>query len=118
MSTAQVVEPRLVYLLEILARPDGDTAECDNFAALEVAIERALEGLRSLNVPIEVEVTLDEDQQLEGIAFFNEQGELLGLITAYHMERDTDLAHNTAIQAACRGPLPQLEAALNSLLRH
>ena len=100
MSTAQVVEPRLVYLLEILARPDGDTAECDNFAA------------------IEVEVTLDEDQQLEGIAFFNEQGELLGLITAYHMERDTDLAHNTAIQAACRGPLPQLEAALNSLLRH
>jgi hypothetical protein len=107
-----------VYLLEIMSEPDGDIKICDNFARLELAVEQALGHVRSVGVDAEpeAEVSFDEAHEMNGISFFNGNGERLAAISVYHLDRDTADASDLTVQQACRGDRQQLQESLNRLL--
>jgi hypothetical protein len=106
-----------VYLLEVLSSPGGDTDECDNFGKLELAMERAVDLLSAGPGPVEIDVSMDANDEIEGISFLNEEQEVLALISVYHLDRDTGEATNSAIAAACRGDKHALQAAMNRIVR-
>ncbi|PNG49986.1 MULTISPECIES: hypothetical protein [unclassified Variovorax] len=106
-----------VYLLEILSSPGGGTDECDNFGKLELAVQRAVDALSEASGPIEVDVSLDVSDEIEGISFLNEEQEVLALISVYHLDRDTGEATDPAIAMACRGDKNALQSAMNRIVR-
>jgi hypothetical protein len=106
-----------VYLLEVLAAPGGDTEHCDNFAKLELAVEACISALAEKKLATSAEASFDpDDQQLEGIAFFNEEEIPVAFITVYHLGRDIAEASNEQLRTACRGAHGTLQETLNRIL--
>lgn len=96
----------------------GELEQADICAQLGTAVQQVFEHLQEHpEVAVFVEVSHDEDGELEGVGFFDENHEMLSCITAYRLERDTDVPTVPSIVEACLSPGPQMEGALNSVFR-
>lgn len=94
----------------------GEIEDADLFARLGPAIEKVYLHLRDYSeVAVTVEVSHDEDGEIEGVGFFDTQHEVISLITIYRLERDTEEPTVEAIRLACQAPGGELQARLNTL---
>lgn len=105
-----------VYLVELMNPHSGELDEADVFSKLDLAVERVSQHLGEHEVtPAELDASCDEDNELEGIAFLDERGELLACVSVYHLERETAEATHEPIALACRGPHQELQAKLTHI---
>lgn len=106
-----------VYLLDLLRTPDGDIEESDVFGKLELAVEQALHHLkaREIHPDAHVEVSFDAADNIEGVGFFDNDGQMLACIAVYHLDREVDRAADAALQHACTDKAI-LQAELNRML--
>lgn len=108
-----------VYLVELMDPYTGELQEADVCAKLELAVDKVYLHLADFKDSlIEVEVSFDEDDVIEGIGFFDEQREMLSCITVYHLDRDTGTAQEDDIAQACRGDKAALQRKLNRIFRN
>ncbi len=108
-----------MYLVELMYSDNGEVAEADVCAHLDVALDKAylhLQTLEMLEDP-RAEVSFDEDGELEGVGFFDAHENMLACVTVYHLDRDNEQASEPAIAQACAGPRDRLQDALNALLQ-
>lgn len=97
----------------------GELEHTDICARLDVAVQQVYLHLQAHpEVRVDVEVSYDEDQELEGVGFFDDNHDMLSCITAYRLERDTEQAHVQAVSAACTKEGRALETALNDIFRN
>lgn len=109
----------IVYLVELMNPLTGELEETDVCAKLELAVEKVYWHLCEYpETPVEVEVSLDDDQVIEGVGFFDEEHEMLACVTAYHLDRDTANAQVPDIAVACRGDKFELQKKLNRIFRN
>lgn len=109
----------VVYLVELMNPKTGDIEEADICAKLELAVEKVHAHLTEYSdLLVEVEVSLDEDEAIEGLGFFDEDHEILSCITVYHLDRDTGEAQDAGIATACRGDKFALQKELNRIFRN
>lgn len=107
-----------VFLVETFDTCSGVAQECDVYAKLELAVEAVYEELvQPPGCEVRVEVSLDEDGELEGVGFFDRGYAMLACITVYRLERENDSAVRGNIADACRGPVADLEAGLARIFR-
>lgn len=105
-----------IYLAELLNPKTGEVEEADVFSKLELAVERVKRHLDELEVvPTDIDASCDEDDELEGIAFLNCDGELMACVAVYHLERETAVAADESIALACRGAHAELQAKLTHI---
>ena len=106
----------VAFLVELLDPFNGDVLECDVCAKLELAVEKVQEHFSTYpGLDLRVEVSVDDDGELEGIGFFDSGHEIVSCVTVYHLERDDGEAQSIRVQKACRAPLNALERHLNQL---
>lgn len=97
----------------------GELEHTDICARLDVAVQQVYLHLKSHpEVRTDVEVSYDEDGELEGVGFFDDNHDMLSCVTVYHLERDTEQAHVKEVTAACAQEGRALEAALNEIFRN
>lgn len=108
-----------VYLVELMDPYTGELQEADVCAKLELAVEKAHVHLKEYkDSPVEVDVSFDDDDLVEGLGFFNEDKEMLACITVYHLDRDTGTAQVAGIAEACRGDKTAMQRQLNRIFRN
>lgn len=107
-----------VFLVETFATDSADADECDVYARLELAVEAVHEWLaQTPGRKVRVEVSVDEEGELEGVGFFDDSYAMLACVTVYRLERESGSAVSRDISHACRGPASQLEARLADIFR-
>ena len=107
-----------VFLVETFAADPSDVDECDVYARLELAVEAVHEWLaQTPGRKVRVEVSVDEEGELEGVGFFDDSYTMLACVTVYRLERESGSAVNRNISQACRGPASQLETKLKEIFR-
>ena len=101
------------FLVELFPLTKSDTLEADLHADLGVAVERVYLHLKQAAVKAEVEPSYTDDGELEGMAFFDQNAELLACLTVYRLDRDCDQVKTPEIQAALRLAEPERTKVLN-----
>lgn len=108
-----------VFLVELMNPYTGELEDTDVCAKLELALEKVYWHLADYKDSlVEVEVSFDEDDAIEGVGFFDENHDIVSCVTVYHLDRDTGTAQVDAIARACRGDKRQLQQELNRLFRN
>ena len=114
MPTATSIS--LAYLVELLDPFNGEVLECDVCAKLELALEKVYEHFRQYpEVAPRVEVSFDDDDELEGVGFFDSEHEIVSCVTVYHLERDDGETRYPGLLAACQAGRQHMEASLNQV---
>lgn len=104
------------YLLELLDPPTGELVHVDLFLDMSRAVEAAYTHVVNTKASVEdVDVSIDKDEELEGIGFFDKSRNLIACVTVYRLERDTEVASNPDIQKACSASIYDLQASLKKL---
>jgi hypothetical protein len=107
------------YLVELLNPLSGEVEETDVFARLGPAVEKVYLHLQGYpEVEVSVEVSHDEDDEIEGVGFFDKQHEFISCITIYRLERDTAEPTVEAIRKACLASGDELQARLNTIFNN
>lgn len=96
----------------------GQIEETDICAKLSLAVEKVYLHLRDYpEVEATVEVSYDDEQQLEGVGFFDAAHNVISCVTVYRLERDNELPSVPEIDLACRTAGNELEARLNHIFK-
>lgn len=94
----------------------GELEQSDICVRLDTAVEQVYQHLQMYpGLEVDVEVSYDEDDELEGVGFFDDNHEMLSCITVYHLERDTEQPRLRSIADACALKGAQMEQALNQI---
>jgi hypothetical protein len=108
-----------VFLAELMNPYTGEIEETDVCAKLELAVEKVyLHLVDYKDSLINVEVSFDADNAIEGVGFFDENHELVSCVTVYHLDRDTGSATVAGLGPACRGDKQALQQELNRIFRN
>jgi hypothetical protein len=107
--------PPPIYLVELLNPLSGELDDADVYARLDTAVEKAY--VHCLNQAVHVDVSADESSLIEGVAFFDAQGELLACVTAYQMDRDNEVPTIAEVALACSAGAAEMKEQLTVLLR-
>lgn len=108
-----------VFLVELMNPYTGEIEETDVCAKLELAVEKVyLHLVDYKDSLIDVEVSFDADNVIEGVGFFDEDHSLISCVTVYHLDRDTGTAKVEGLAEACRGNKRDLQQELNRIFRN
>lgn len=108
-----------VFLVELLDAVSGELLEADVCARLESAIERVYWHLAEYKDSlVSVDVSYDDENALEGVAFFTESQEMLACISVYRLDRDTQEPEVAEIADACNANPADLQTSLNRIFRN
>lgn len=104
-----------VLLVELMNPETGEIVDTDVTAKLELAVEKVYQHTHQISALVgDVDVSYD-DEELEGLAFFNDEQEMLACITVYRLERDTGSAQLPALSEACCADKADLKQRLTTL---
>lgn len=95
----------------------GELEHADIFVRLDTAIETVREHFLATcpQLNVTVEVSYDEDRELEGVGFFDDDHQLVSCVTAYRLDRDAEVATDLRISEACLAGPEHMQDKLNQL---
>lgn len=110
--------PQPSFLVELMNPATGEIEETDICAKLSLAVEKVYLHLQDYSeIETRVEVSYDDEQQLEGVGFFDAAHNVISCVTVYRLERDNELPTVAAIDEACRTAGIVLEERLNMIFK-
>ena len=108
--------PSIAFLVELLNPKTGEIEYSDICIRLDTAVDQVFTHLQKYpEVPVQVDVSYDEQNEIEGIGFFDDDHEVISCVTAYHLDRDTDEPQHEEVKLACLQAGQDLETALNKI---
>ena len=108
--------PSIVFLVELLNPKTGEIEYYVNCIRLDTSVYQVFTHLQKYQeVPVQVDVSYDEQNEIEGIGFFDDDHEVISCVTAYHLDRDNDEPQHEEVKLACLQAGQDLEAALNKI---
>jgi hypothetical protein len=103
-------------LVELFDVATGEVSDSDVTSYLTNAIGKVSDHLADYRDRVEVEVSVNpEKTRLEGIAFFNADGQMLASVTAYYLEHDRPEYDDRALLQAVGSDYAGLQQRLRRL---
>lgn len=103
-------------LVELFDETTGELMDSDLTSHLSNALGRVSDHLAAHRGSVEVEVALDSTgARLDGIAFFNADGQMLASVAAYYLEHDRAEYRDAALLQALGADYAGLQGRLQQL---